>query len=128
MMMMIGSVGKIHFTKIQILDNMRANPRSSKVKADYVYSLNNIHGRNVIVIIDENKGSMSVTNDIDNVIREIAIVEKLNPSCYMYVYQDSDGNWDGYDFVNSKFLPLRGSNTSAAVKNYIHLQLTAGQR
>jgi hypothetical protein len=107
---------------------MRNKVRFNKVKSDYVYSTHSMSGRNVIIIIDQNLGNMSVTNDIDNVIREIAIVEKINPSSYMYVYQDSDGFWDGYDFKNSQFIPLRGSNANTAVKKYIELQLTKNIR
>jgi len=94
-----------------------------KVRAAYVYDIHNIQGRNVITIVDLNSGGCSVTNDIENVIREIGVFAKVNIGAYMIVYKDSEGTWDGYNFLKSQFISLNAKNINDAVKKYIQLQL-----
>ncbi len=95
----------------------------TKSRACYQYEITNMHGRNVIIITDNNSGCLSVTNDIDNIIREIAAFNHINASAYMIVYKDSDNIWDGYDFVNSAFILLHETCSSNAIRKYIQLQL-----
>lgn len=100
----------------------------TKSRACYQYDIINIHGRNVIIIVDSNSGCLTVTNDIDNIIREIAVYNHINASAYMIVYKDSDSIWNGYDFVNSKFISLNETCSSKAIKKYIDLQLKTNIR
>ena len=76
-------------------------------RADYVHSLE-MYRRKVdcMVIEDLNLGSISVTNDIENVIREICAIEKVEAKDYMIVYKDSTGQWDGYDASTNEFVGL----------------------
>ena len=48
----------------------------------------------IIYIIDEDKGNMSVTNDMENVLRDIESAEGCQLRDYIIVYRDSDGRWD----------------------------------
>lgn len=48
----------------------------------------------VVQIADANLGNMSVTNDIENVINEIAARLPNPPFGYAWIYRDSSGDWD----------------------------------
>jgi len=69
-------------------------------KSDYTYRIDG----NILFIEDENRGNMSVTNNIENVLDEIA--KELNTSMqnYRVVYRDSDGNIDGVSIKDGQFL------------------------
>jgi hypothetical protein len=92
-------------------------------RSDYRHGLEEYAGRNVLVIEDLNLGKMSVTNDIESVIEEIAQREMLNPVEYMIVYRDSKGVWDAYEFSTKEFIVLVQSNWYAAVRSYIDKQV-----
>jgi len=58
-------------------------------RADFTYTIID----NVLRIIDEDKGNMSVTNDMRNVLTDIErIVGSL--SGMRIIYRDSDSHWD----------------------------------
>lgn len=62
------------------------------MKSDYHAEIIN----EVLCIYDLNKGAMSVTNDIENVIKEAlfsnpAVAEIVN---LVVIYRDSEGRWD----------------------------------
>lgn len=63
-----------------------------QAKADYTYQM--LKG-NVIAIINQNKGGKSVTNDIENVLAEIAKSEHITLAEYKIMYKDSEGDWTG---------------------------------
>ncbi len=73
-------------------------------KADYDYT---IHTENkTLAIVDLDKGGMSVTNDIECVVHEIAGIEQINPADYLIVYRDSQGCWDGWNHSDRSFVAL----------------------
>jgi hypothetical protein len=74
--------------------------------SDYSYS---IQGQ-IILVIDEDKGGTSVTNNISNVLRDIAIKEGIDPVGFNIAYKDSMGNWDGVSLSSNgkaSFYPIR---------------------
>jgi len=93
-------------------------------KADYTYEIREYSGRNIIAIEDLDLGNISVTNDIENVIRDIQDFEKINAKQYLILYKDSTGSWDGYDPKGKNFIPLTEDTCEDAVNKYINLQLT----
>lgn len=92
-------------------------------KSDYIHKIENFGGRNVIVIEDLDLGGKSVTNNIEQVVMEIEIMEKVDATDYMIVYKDSDGVYDGYDFINEQIIALREDHWKGAVRKYIEHQL-----
>lgn len=94
-------------------------------RSDYIYKLKNIGGRKILAIEDMNLGNMSVTNDIENVVREIAAVEKIDPTDHLIVYSDSEGDWDGWDHKNELFVPLTEDTWFNAATKYIQLKTAA---
>jgi hypothetical protein len=77
-----------------------------KSSADYHYKFRNYEGKPFLVIEDLDKGNKSVTNDIENVIEDIAQKERINPVEYFIVYRDCAGSWDGYNISTKQFVPL----------------------
>lgn len=76
-------------------------------RADYIHSLDKYKNKvDVIVIEDLNLGSVSVTNDIENVIEDICRLEKVDKEQFMIVYKDSEGSWDGFDTAANQFVGL----------------------
>jgi len=63
-------------------------------RSDYSYKVLDIPKGKFIAITDLNLGRMSVTNNIENVLEEIAGVESLSLLEYKIVYRDSEGTWD----------------------------------
>ena len=69
-------------------------------RADYGWSqsqvLTDSRSTTVLQIVDENRGEMSVTNDIENVLLEIseALPEDNPLSENAVIYRDSTGAWD----------------------------------
>ncbi len=50
-----------------------------------------------IRIIDQDRGSMSVTNDLEAVLREVSLnIDHALPD-YSIIYRDSTGTWDRID-------------------------------
>lgn len=78
-------------------------------RANYRYKAGEIRGLKLLLIVDEDAGGMSVTNDIGNVVADIVEKEGINPDAYFIAYKDSEGNWDGYDPVTGGFYYFRGS-------------------
>lgn len=94
-------------------------------RADYIHEIITCAGRNIIKIEDLNLGNKSITNDIENVVAEIARLEKIDPAQYMIVYKDSEGTWDGWDHQQQQFIPLSEEDYRDAVDKYILKQLNA---
>ena len=61
-----------------------------KASADYEYTVEG----GTLCIIDLDKGGVSVTNDMENVLADIQSAEGLLDDLKV-VYRDSDGIWDG---------------------------------
>jgi len=90
------------------------------MRADYIYSLEKYRRKvDCIVIEDLNLGSVSVTNDIENVIKEICDTEKIEKEQFMIVYKDSTGQWDGYDASTNEFVGLAEESWYDAIALWI---------
>lgn len=74
--------------------------------ADFIYRLDIHDAQQVILIKDLNKGGKSVTNDIEQVIADIAALERINPANYTIIYKAADGIWDGWDAKSRDFIFL----------------------
>lgn len=92
------------------------------MKSDYDYSVETVQGKNCIIITDLDQGNTSVTNNIDNVIEEIARIEEIDPAEHLIVYRDSTKTWDGYDYTGRNFVALNAHSSNMAISRYIKLQ------
>lgn len=52
-------------------------------------------------------GGMSVTNNIDNILRDIGIREQIDYKSYIVHYYDSTDELTGFDPINGTFYPIR---------------------
>lgn len=72
-------------------------------KANYNYTVKD----GIVAIVDLDLGGMSVTNDIENVVKEISKKENIQAAEYKWIYKDSDGMWDGFNPVSETFIHLQ---------------------
>lgn len=56
---------------------------------------------------------MSVTNDIENVVADIANWEGVNPEIYFIAYKDTEGDWDGWNAASQSFFFFRHAPAAA---------------
>lgn len=56
-----------------------------------------------ICIVDEYAGRMSVTNDIENVIKYISTTLNKSIDNYKVIYKDTEGIIDGINTLNGEF-------------------------
>lgn len=82
-----------------------------KSKADYNYKLLG----NTLSIVDLNRGRMSVTNCIEDVVEEICELHDLVPEKMIIVYQDTEGIWDGWDHKRKRFIPINGRDSTDSI-------------
>lgn len=69
-------------------------------QSTYLYSID----KDVLSIVDlDEDGSISLTNNIENVLEEIREKEKINLDRYVIVYRDCQCFWDGLTTQNNKF-------------------------
>lgn len=80
-----------------------------KSRADFLYRTEVLDGQKVLLIVDQNLGNMSVTNDIENVVEDIAGKENIYLNDHLIIYKDSMGMWDGWDAKAQNFFFLRSS-------------------
>lgn len=75
-------------------------------RSDYIFHINGKHEKQVLVIEDLDRGGMSVTNNIETVLTEIA--DEIGTSIYQIpiVYRDSDGRYDGINGENLRYNPF----------------------
>ena len=97
--------------------------KSKRSRADFKYKIGQWNGYALILIVDQDVGSLSVTNDIENVVADIANKESIDPKDYTIVYRDSQGYWDGWDPVSQSFFHFRTSVVNPAVQDALK-QLT----
>ena len=69
-----------------------SNP--AKTRAEFTYSM----VLNRIKIVDLNRGTASVTNDIENVLRKIEAWHQGSIAGYRIMYMDADAYWDGCEW------------------------------
>lgn len=84
-------------------------------RAQYTYELVDVNGKKGIAITDLNQGQVSVTNDIENVVNEIAKIEGIDPTECTIVYKDAEGVWDGWDAKSERFVFLNAKHWAHAV-------------
>lgn len=86
-----------------------------KYKAQFIYKTGTFKGEKWLLIVDKNQGAMSVTNDIENVVEDIAEYEGIDPFEYQIIYRDSEGHWDGWDHYEKTFFayPQGSARTKA---------------
>lgn len=89
-------------------------------KSDYAYTLVRYAGHDCLLIEDLDLGGRSVTNDIENVVKEIEAKEQIDASDYTIVYKDSEDSWDGWSKQDS-FIPMRCYEWQAAVMKMFSL-------
>lgn len=77
-----------------------------KSRANFRYRLGVLEGKNTLLIWDQNIGNRSVTNDIENVVSDIAMHEQIDPAQYLIIYRDSEGRWDGWDAATQEFFVI----------------------
>lgn len=80
---------------------------NKKSRADFHYRLTVFDNHKVLLICDQDLGNMSVTNDIENVVSDIALHEGIDPEDYLIFYKDSLGYWDGWDASSKDFYCCR---------------------
>lgn len=80
--------------------------------ADYTYSFQ----KNILCIVDLNTGNISVTNSIKDVVNQITKNEMVNPKNLTIIYQDSQGNWDGWDHETEMFFFLNAKSMEEAIQ------------
>lgn len=90
-------------------------------QSDYIHKIEHLLNRDVIVIEDLDLGRMSVTNNIELVIAEIEIMEHVDATRHLVVYKDSDGLYDGSDYLQERFVSLQEDNWKAAIAKYIKI-------
>ena len=89
-------------------------------QSDYTYEFAKMYGTRCIVITDLNQGNKSVTNDIENVVADIARKEQLNPTNFPIIYSDTEGIYNGWDAYRNKFVPLHQKLKMVAVEMMVH--------
>lgn len=85
-------------------------------RSDYTYE----RIKNIIAITDWNKGRMSVTNNIENVVEEISKAERISPTEYHWIYKDLSGLWDGWNPHTNTFILLNTPFLSDAKEQILY--------
>ena len=90
------------------------------MKANYTYTVRPYRGHQLIALIDPNKGNKSITNDIENVVNTIIKKEKIGiMTDFRVIYKDSEGIWDGWDYLTQEFILLQ---TASKINAYEKLE------
>ena len=84
-------------------------------RSDYTFAVVEILGdaraNEIVQIVDQDLGNVSVTNDIENILNEIQARLPRHPTDYVWIYRDSMETWDEVvvdevgNFVKFKALP-----------------------
>jgi len=82
-------------------------------KADYIYKFDG----DFLIIKDLNLGGMSVTNSIEDVVKNICDINNRNPNTLHIIYRDMDGIWDGWNNKTKSFILIQSTNVDDAI-NY----------
>ncbi|MDD3230533.1 MAG: hypothetical protein PHE09_15140 [Oscillospiraceae bacterium] len=85
-------------------------------KSDFTYHTTKARGIDILVIIDLDQGGMSVTNNVEAVVR--SITAELGESIYErpIIYRDSAGTYDGIDgtYMEDPFYSIGGTDEDRA--------------
>jgi hypothetical protein len=96
--------------------------------SDYSHQFYIVRGRNILAIIDLDKGRTSVTNNIENVLKQIQLQSGLTDEEFkkvLVIYRDSQGDWDGFDHnrelgnLGSHFIFLGSEDMEVAINKYL---------
>lgn len=79
---------------------------NKKSRANFAYRIGTLYDEKYLLIVDKDSGSVSVTNDIENVVADICEFEGIDPNQYTIVYKDSMWNWDGWSHEAKDFYPF----------------------
>ena len=84
---------------------------SALTRAEFTYSM----VLNRIKIIDLNRGTASVTDDIENVLRKIEAWRQGSIAGYRIMCRDAGGCWDGceWDGQHARFLGIREADEAS---------------
>lgn len=91
-------------------------------KADYNFKFRVKEGVKFLLITDENLGNVSVTNDIENVIKQIRQHIVFDLESTIILYADSEGKWDGWNNQYQLFFPVGGTTENDAMFNYLRIK------
>lgn len=87
-------------------------------RSDYNWEVIKYGEQDVLCIIDEDRGRMSVTNDIENVTaeieKELTLQGKSLPT--LIVYRDSEHLWDAWSTKKQDFILLSADSQDTAVE------------
>lgn len=75
-------------------------------RANFLYRIGNFGDQKVLLIWDKDQGSTTVTNDIENVVADIAQYEQIDPIDHLILYRDTDAFWCGWDAKTNHFWPI----------------------
>lgn len=87
---------------------------NNMIKAEYNYKL--IPEHKVVAIVDLNKGNMSVTNQIEEVVAAIATKESIVAKHWQWIYRDTENIYDGWDPTTEQFILLGAHSLEAALE------------
>jgi hypothetical protein len=91
-------------------------------RSDYLCRFREKHDYKFVLIEDLNMGRMSVTNDIENVILEVCQSQDIKPEETVFLYQDSEGIWDGFDWKTKSFFYVGATSLEGAIEKFNDLQ------
>ncbi len=107
-------------------------------RSDYTFAVVEILGdsraNEIVQIVDQDLGNISVTNDIENILNEIQARLPRHPTDYVWIYRDSMEAWDEVivdevgNFIRFKALPRGVCFTeiqAAAVAQFLARHLAA---
>lgn len=77
-------------------------------RAQFLWRIGEYKVEKYILIWDKNKGAMTVTNDIENVVADIADHTGVDPKQHTIVYRDTFGVWDSWNAKTKTFTPWWG--------------------
>lgn len=84
------------------------------MNSDYTHEI--LTEDKIIVIVDQDLGGLSVTNNIETVVEDIAKKHGLDLNEHRIIYADSLGLWDGWDHKNKRFISLATDNRKTALE------------
>jgi len=84
-------------------------------KSDYRFQVDD--EEKTIFIEDLNLGRCSVTNDIENVVEEIAEQYKIDPRKFYILYRDSQGVVDGWSALSGNFIACSAPTFEEGLKS-----------
>lgn len=87
-------------------------------RADYGYKLGQIDGTSYLLMWDQNLGSRSLTNDIENAVRDIGQRECIDAWQVIIYYRDSCGQWAEYHAETEEFRPVAKKEISRIANNF----------